>query len=129
MKNVFQTISYRGEYIQTCRDDGKEIIKWNGREFCSVKNAKIAIGIHLKVKELNPHPKIDKFGFFNNYFLFCNKDGILKVKDGKTLEEYLNNKYFIKNRKEFMKSRNKKKQEYIMIPAYLYEQLNIPHSA
>jgi hypothetical protein len=129
MRDTFKTIHYRGEYIQTCCEDGKDVIEWGGKKFCSVKNAKIAIGIHLRVKESNPHLKIDKFGFPQDYFLVAGKDGMVKVKDGRSLEEYINNEYFVENRKHVMNNSGEEFVEYIMIPAKKYEELNIPHIA
>lgn len=49
-KNIFHTISYKGQYIQGCYNVTKikEEIKWNGKEYKSLYAAKIAITKSLK---------------------------------------------------------------------------------
>lgn len=44
-KDTFQTIGYKGEFIQTCynRDTQREEARWNGKEFKSAYAAKLAI--------------------------------------------------------------------------------------
>ena len=46
-----------------------------------------------------PVPTIDKYGFLSEYFMRCGKDGKIRVKDGRTLEEYLNDPRLVKRRK------------------------------
>ena len=46
-----------------------------------------------------PVPTIDKYGFLSEYFMHNGKDGKIRVKDGRTLEEYLNDPQLVKRRK------------------------------
>lgn len=44
-------------------------------------------------------PKLTKWGL-DEYFLVCRPSGKIEVKDGRTLEEYINDPRFIKQRKK-----------------------------
>ena len=50
-------------------------------------------------------PKLTKLGL-DEYFLVCRPSGKIEVKDGRTLEEYINDPRFIKQR---IKQRKKEK--------------------
>lgn len=38
-------------------------------------------------------------GFLDEYFLECGEDGVVRVKDGRTLEEYINHPKIVERRK------------------------------
>ena len=61
--------------------------------------------------------KMDKRGFPTNYNMECGDDGVMMVKDGRTLGEYLNNPEIVEARK---KSKNSN-QEWILVTADMYE--------
>jgi hypothetical protein len=48
MKNCFQTIQYKGEYIQTCMNGNAPEITWNSKSYKSLHAVKIAITSHTK---------------------------------------------------------------------------------
>ena len=47
----------------------------------------------------HPIPEHSTFGFLSETFLVCGKDGVIRVKDGRTLEEYINDPRLVKRRK------------------------------
>jgi hypothetical protein len=69
--------------------------------------------------------QINQWGHPDHYNLECGKDGIIRVKDGRTLEEYINSPELIKDRKE--KSMNHGDQ--LLIAANVYERVSIPNCA
>lgn len=68
-------------------------------------------------------PKVLPFGGIDEYFLQSGPDGILRVKDGRTLEEYLNDPRLVKRRKKAGAS------EMILIQRAYFERISIPHCA
>jgi hypothetical protein len=65
------------------------------------------------------------FGFVDDYNLECGTDGVMRVKGGRSLEEYINHP-------EMVEARSKGEinhQEWILIAASVYERGCIPHCA
>jgi hypothetical protein len=69
--------------------------------------------------------ELNQWGQASEYFLVCGEDGIIRVKDGRNLEDYINSPELVKIRKS--KARNHGNQ--IMIPADTYERISIPQCA
>lgn len=55
--------------------------------------------------KLKPIPTVNHWGFLSETFLICDLDGKIKVKDGRTLEEYINDPRIVARRKKPMKDR------------------------
>lgn len=72
---------------------------------------------------MKPIPEINQWGFFSEYFLECGEDGIVRVKDGRTLEEYLNDPRFVERRK------GKGGFPMVICDSKTYERALIPHCA
>jgi len=69
--------------------------------------------------------KIGPFGFVDNYNLECGTDGVMRVKDGRTLDEYINSSSMVKARKDGKKNHD----DWILIAATNYELGCIPRCA
>ena len=65
------------------------------------------------------------FGFVDNYNLECGTDGVMRVKDGRSLEEYINHPEIVKARKDGKNNQ----QEWILITSNVYERGCNPHCA
>lgn len=74
-------------------------------------------------------PKFGKFNQVTDMQLHCGRDGILRVKNGMTLEEYINHPFFIKSRKASMRKLKESQSEFILIDVKLWHRFTIPHSA
>ena len=61
--------------------------------------------------------KMDNWGFPINYNMECGDDGVMRVKDGRTLGDYLNNPEIVEARKKSKHSN----QEWILVTADMYE--------
>lgn len=46
---------------------------------------------------------MDVLGFLDQAFLICGEDGVVRVKDGRSLEEYINDPRLVKRRKKTAK--------------------------
>jgi hypothetical protein len=73
-----------------------------------------------------PVPEIGKWGFLSEYFLVCGKDGIVRVKDGRTLEEYINDPRIVRRRKKHFDGND---SEMVLFSRKTYEKSLIPHVA
>lgn len=71
-------------------------------------------------------PKFTKWGGLDEYFLVCKPSGRIEVKDGRTLEEYINDPRFIKQRK---KAEHTEDKEMILCERKLAELGIIPRTA
>ena len=70
-------------------------------------------------------PKLTKWGL-DEYFLVCRPSGKIEVKDGRTLEEYINDPRFIKQRK---KAKHTEDKEVILCERKMAELGTIPRTA
>ena len=75
--------------------------------------------------ELSEGLKIGSFGFVDNYNLKCGTDGVMRVRDGRTLDEYINSPSMVKARKDGETNHG----DWILITATQYERGCIPHCA
>jgi len=78
-----------------------------------------------KLPDASEGLKIGSFGFVDNYNLKCGTDGVMRVKDGRTLNEYINNPSIVKARKDGETNHG----DWILITATNYERGCIPHCA
>ena len=69
--------------------------------------------------------KIGSYGFVDNYNLECGTDGVMRVKDGRTLDEYINSPSMVKARKDGETNHG----DWILNTAANYERGCIPHCA
>lgn len=70
-----------------------------------------------------PVTELDKWGFPKETFLQLEPDGRVTVKDGRSLEEFLNDPRLTKKRRKWMGKRNQEKPEPMMcvsLQGYLY---------
>lgn len=68
-------------------------------------------------------PKNLPWGGIDEYFLQSGADGVLRVKDGRTLEEYLNDPRLVKRRKKSGAS------DMILVQRAYFERISIPYCA
>ena len=78
-----------------------------------------------KLSDASEGLKIGSFGFVDNYNLKCGTDGVMRVKDGRTLDEYINSQSMVKARKDGEINHD----DWILITATNYERGCIPHCA
>ena len=71
-------------------------------------------------------PKLTKSGGLDEYFLVCRPSGKIEVKDGRTLEEYINDPRLVKMRKKAARSED---VEMILCSRHLAEWDIIPRTA
>ena len=76
--------------------------------------------------EPKPRIKFNEWGQITEHFLEFDTEGRMVVKDGRTLEEYLNDPHIVARRKNAPHTHG---LPLIMISVEDYEKLNIPHSA
>jgi hypothetical protein len=74
-------------------------------------------------------PKLLPHNQFTNLQLYCGKDGILRVKNGLTLEEYLNHPNFVKSRKAALKKSKSEDLKFVMVDEHFLSKISMPHSA
>ena len=70
-----------------------------------------------------PIPKTLPYGQISEYFLHSGPDGVLRVKDGRTLEEYLNDPRMVRRRKKAGSG------DMILVAADYYEKISSPRCA
>jgi hypothetical protein len=71
-------------------------------------------------------PTVDQWGSLSEAFLECGKDGIIRVKDGRTLDEYINDPRLVKRRKNCKAPKPTGMQ---LVSNEFYNRLLIPHCA
>lgn len=74
-------------------------------------------------------PKNLPFNQITNLQLYCGKDGILRVKNGLTLDEYLNHPKFVKSRKTALKKSKVEELKFVMVDERWWSKISMPHSA
>lgn len=53
----------------------------------------------LLLREVTAIPSVSPLGFLSEYFLECQPDGVIRVKDGRSLECYINDPRLVERRK------------------------------
>lgn len=74
-------------------------------------------------------PKSLPYNQFTNLQLYCGKDGILRVKNGLTLEEYLNHPKLVESRKSSLEKSKMEETEFLMIDEKSFSKISMPHCA